>query len=164
MLNTPADDTYKRGIQYVWVLLPKACSTFRVGMVEAEGDIVQLYKKHAADAAVVASGGFRLRSQAQQAEGVHISQGVLLRPRAKWNDKGKLLGGFLVQAANRVRVLPATTADAALAPFAEVLQTMPVLLKASQVDGLREDFVRSNRVAVLVGGNGQIGVLGAFGL
>jgi len=63
VVNTPAADAYKRGIQYVWVQLPKACASFRVAMVEASGDIVRLFHQHAGDAAIVASGGFRSRQQ-----------------------------------------------------------------------------------------------------
>jgi hypothetical protein len=163
IVNTPLADTYKPGIQYVWVLLPKACASFRVRMVEASGDIVQLFRQHADDAAVIASGGFWVRQQPLMAEGLHISQAAAVRPRAQWTSGGQPAGGFLAQAAHAVQIFPATTTDTELAQHAEVLQTRPVLLQAGQLAVARDDFARGNRVAVLVGRSGAVGVLGVFG-
>ena len=162
VVNTPAADAYKRGIQYVWVQLPKACASFRVAMVEASGDIVRLFHQHAGDAAIVASGGFRSRQQ-RLAEGLHISRAAPVRPRAQWTDRGQPAGGFVAQAAHGVQVLPASTADTALSQHAEVLQSKPVLLQSGRLAIASDDFARGNRVAVLVGRGGEVGVLGVFG-
>lgn len=133
-------------------------------MIETAGDIVELFRLHAADSAVVVTGGFRLPGSQNVAEGLHVSRSVTMRPRADWKakDSGTRFGGFLAQGVSTVEILPASILDAQLAAYAEIIQSKPVLLEAGRFAIVRDNFERANRVAVLIGKDGDIGVLGAF--
>lgn len=158
VFDTEASAEYKRSIQYVWVVLPKQCASFRASLVEMTEDIDLLFQKHAAGAAVVTSGGFRLLEDPNKAEGLHVSGSKLLRPRHETYE-----GGFLVQAKDGVRIHPVSTSTSEMTRFAEVIQSRPIFLHRGSSAIKSDDFARANRVAVLVGNGGNIGILGAFG-